>query len=114
MGTFGLRPRLAGIALLLLLTRCGGTTDPDVPEFRIVNVGAQKITVVNISLCSDSQWGANRAGGGLNPGQRRDYQLTQGCYDFRAGRPDADSVKTAERRGVLIAVGMTFLWEIGL
>lgn len=104
-------------AALLIVAACGGdgTTNPsDVPEFRIVNMGSQKITVVNISMCSDSQWGENRAGGGLKPGQRKDYQLAQGCYDFRAGRPSGDSVLTTERRGILIAVGFTFLWEVGL
>ncbi|HLG06697.1 MAG TPA: hypothetical protein VI383_11180 [Gemmatimonadales bacterium] len=108
--------RIAVVGLLvgsiLGAASCGGATNPDVPELRIVNHGATTITLVNIAACNDSEWGQNRAGLGIRSGQAREYQLNPGCWDFRVGGTVNGAVRTMERRGVLVQSGITHIWEV--
>jgi len=81
-----------GLAAALLAAACGGGDGPSGPSGPVMglvvmgNHSNVPIIEVNISACSESSWGANRLQGGevIAPGATRSFEVTPGCYDFRA------------------------------
>jgi len=94
MSRITLKPALSFLAAALLAA-CGSgdATGPDIPtppaasaKVSLTNNSNTQIIEVNISSCTDLEWGANRLNAGevIEPGATRTWTVSSGCYDFRA------------------------------
>ena len=87
-----IRAALAAAVLTLGAAACSdGGGNPAGPsasmgKVTLTNNSNATIIEVNYGLCTDSEWGPNRlsAGETIVPGASRSFNVTPGCYDFRA------------------------------
>ncbi|HYE57015.1 MAG TPA: hypothetical protein VD948_00855 [Rhodothermales bacterium] len=75
----------------------------------VQNQSNQTVTAVLISACSASSYGLNRMGRGerIEPGQRRAFTVSAGCWDVLAGNGGAEA-----RERIQVGPNMQFVYTV--
>lgn len=119
-----MRVAVGVLAVAVALAGCGGDGGDAVgPQTNtcvgtcivVTNSTSLTINTVLFAACDDSDWGANRLGGGrLRPGSSRGWTVTPDCYDIRASAPSGEGTYTVTHVGIDIAAdeSYAFLFQV--
>lgn len=106
---------ITALLTVLLLSGCGllgGGSSSSSERARLVvrNQASQAIFFLYASPCSSDSWGDDRLGDDvIMPNASKSYQLTTGCWDFKAVMEDGDDVIESNTR----ITSSEWVWTIG-
>lgn len=102
-----------GLVAALGVSACGDSNEPGSGSatFRLVNNSGATVDAVFFSMCDNPSWGSDQlnANETVASGSTRNFDLTVGCWDFRA---DYLNAGTDTDLDVNITNGQTYTWTL--